>query len=66
MTPRAPNSDPGVDAMISVIAHGTTFPVGNGSVANVTMGGKNCLIQGSWIGPAGTSGTAGEKCALKY
>lgn len=52
--------------MISVIAHGTTFPVGNGSVANVTMGGKNCLIQGSWIGPAGTSGTAGEKCALKY
>jgi hypothetical protein len=93
---KSPNNDPGVDAMISVIAHeseeattdpdlnawyfsngeengdkcaytyGTTFGVGNGSVANVTMGGKNFLIQQNWIGPGGTGGTAGEKCALSY
>ena len=89
----SPNNDPGVDAMISVIAHeseettsdpdlnawffgngqedgdkcaytyGTTFPIGNGSDGNVTMGGKNYLIQQNWIGPGGT---AGQKCALSY
>lgn len=89
----SPNNDPGVDAMISVIAHeseeatsdpnlnawyfgngeedgdkcaymyGTTHPVGNGSDYNVTMGGKNYLIQENWIGPGGT---AGQKCALSY
>jgi len=88
----SPNNDPGVDAMISVIAHeseeatsdpqlnawyfsngqedgdkcaymyGTTFPVGNGSDANVTLGGKNFLIQENWIGPGG--GT--QKCALHF
>jgi hypothetical protein len=78
---QSPNNDPGVDAMISVIAHeseeatsdpdlnawyfatgqedgdkcaykyGTTHPVGNGSDYNVTLGGKNYLIQQNWIGP---------------
>jgi hypothetical protein len=90
---QSPNNDPGVDAMISIIAHeageavtdpalnawyflngqeegdkcaykyGTVVPVGNGSDANVTLGGKNYLIQQSWIGPGGT---AGQKCALSY
>jgi hypothetical protein len=90
---QSPNNDPGVDAMISVVAHeseeatsdpdlnawffatgkengdecaytyGTTFPVGNGSDANVTLGGANYLIQQNWIGPGGT---AGQKCALSY
>ena len=89
----SPNNDPGVDAMISVIAHeseeatsdpnlnawyfatgaedgdecaykyGTTFPIGNGSDGNVTLGGANYLIQENWIGPGGT---AGQKCALSY
>lgn len=78
----SPNNDPGVDAMISIIAHeseeatsdpdlnawyfrsgnengdqcaykyGSTFAVGNGSVANVTLGGRNFLIQEDWIAPA--------------
>lgn len=88
---QSPNNDPGVDAMISVIAHeseeatsdpdlnawyfsngeengdkcaytyGTTFPIGNGSDGNVTMGGFNFLIQQNWIGPGAT-----QKCALSY
>jgi hypothetical protein len=90
---KSPNNDPGVDAMISVIAHetgetvtdpnlnawffstgseegdqcaykyGTTHPLSNGSVYNVTLGGKNYLIQQSWEGPGSTSG---QKCALSY
>jgi hypothetical protein len=93
---QSPNDDPGVDAMISVIAHeseeatsdpdlnawyfangqenadkcaytyGTTFPVGNGSVANMTLGGRNYLIQQNWIGPGNPSGVGGEKCAVSY
>ena len=93
---QSPNNDPGVDAMISVIAHeseeavsdpslnawyfangeengdkcaytyGSVFQVGNGSVANVTLGGRNFLIQQNWIGPGNPSGAAGEKCALRY
>jgi hypothetical protein len=94
---QSPNNDPGVDAMVSLIAHetgetttdpdvnawyfnfngeeegdiciytyGKTYPLSNGSVYNVTLGGKNYLIQRSWIGPGGTGGAAGEKCALSY
>jgi len=93
---KSPNNDPGVDAMISVIAHeseeatsdpdlnawffangqenadkcaytyGTVFPVGNGSDYNVTLGGGKYLIQQNWIGPGGTGGIAGEKCAMQY
>jgi len=85
----SPNNDPGVDAMISVIAHetgeaitdpdlnawtgssgeegdicaytyGKTFAVGNGSVANVTFGGTNYLIQRSFsIKPT-------QHCALHF
>ncbi|HLY18818.1 MAG TPA: hypothetical protein VKR61_16415 [Bryobacteraceae bacterium] len=92
----SPNNDPGVDAMISVIAHeseeatsdpnlnawffsngyengdkcaykyGTVTPVGNGSDFNITLGGANYLIQENWIGPGGTGGVAGEKCAISY
>jgi hypothetical protein len=86
---KSPNGNPGVDAMISVIAHeseeatsdpnlnawyfnsgsenadmcaytyGTTFPVANGSVANITLGGRNFLIQQNWIAP-------NKGCALTY
>jgi Phosphate-induced protein 1 conserved region len=93
---QSPNNDPGVDAMISVIAHeseeatsdpdlnawyfsdgeedadrcaytyGTTHPAGNGSDYNVTLGGRNYLIQQNWIGPGGAGGTAAETCALSY
>jgi len=77
----SPNNDPGVDAMISVIAHeteeatsdpdlnawyfasgnengdqcaytyGTTTPAGNGSVYNITLGGKKYAIQQDWVAP---------------
>jgi len=95
---QSPNNDPGVDAMVSLIAHetgeattnpdtmsgwffnsngeeegdrciytyGKTHQLSNGSVYNVTLGGKNYLIQQSWIGPGGASGPKGEKCALSY
>ena len=92
----SPNNDPGVDAMVSVIAHeseeatsdptfvgwyfssgaedadecaytyGTVHPVGNGSDYNIALGGAKYLIQQNWIGPGGTGGTGGEKCAMRY
>ena len=83
---QSPNDDPGVDAMISILAHetgeavtdpefnawlfsgasggiydgyeeadvcsytyGTTFPVSNGSVANVTLGDRSYLVQQQWV-----------------
>jgi hypothetical protein len=46
--------------------YGTVFQVGNGSVANFTLGGRNYLIQQNRIGPGNPSGAAGEKCALSY
>ncbi len=33
--------------------YGTTFPAGNGSVANVSMGGLNFLIQENWVNDGG-------------
>ncbi len=39
--------------------YGTTFPIANGSVANVTLGGRNFLIQQDWIAPA-------RGCALSF
>jgi hypothetical protein len=92
----SPNNDPGVDAMISVIAHeseeatsdpdlnawyfasgqengdkcaytyGATHPVGNGSDYNIMLGSMKYLIQQNWIGPGGTGGPSGQKCAMSY
>jgi hypothetical protein len=39
---------------------GTTFKVGNGSLANMTLGGLNFLIQRNWVN------AAGGYCALSY
>jgi hypothetical protein len=39
---------------------GTTFPAANGSVANMTLGGDNFLIQQNWVN------ASGGYCALKY
>lgn len=39
--------------------YGKTFPVGNGSVANITLGPKNFLIQQNWIAP-------NLGCAMSY
>jgi len=84
----SPNGNPGVDGMISVIAHeleeaatdpdlnawyfstgnenadqcawtfGTQYTTGNGSKANMNLGGRDFLIQQNWIR------AASGKCAL--
>ncbi len=86
----SPNGIPGVDAMISVMAHeldeaasdpelnawyfpsgnenadecawtfGTELTAPNGSLYNMTLGGKDYLIQQNWVN------ANGGKCALSY
>ena len=39
---------------------GTTYPAGNGSIANMSLGGSNFLIQQNWVN------ASGGYCALSY
>jgi hypothetical protein len=39
---------------------GTTFTTTNGSLANMTLGGRNFLIQRNWVN------ASGGFCALRY
>jgi hypothetical protein len=86
----SPNGDPGIDAMLSVVAHeveetatdvrlnawydsrgyenadkcawtfGTTSTASNGSKYNVTLGGKQYLIQRNWVN------ASGGYCSMSY
>jgi hypothetical protein len=57
--PLGPDNDP-VFEPIGGWTFGTTYPVANGSLANMTLGSRQYLIQRNWVN------ASGGYCATSY